>query len=375
MQIIKSFLIIGYRRWARLLAEELCANVKDNSSVCLIGNPHSNKIKKWLNLSGLSSRVKILKEIKPLSTKEIGIAFVVNSAYLHEFTTKNLLKHGYNVVCEKPISFSRNGTVKLIKFAAKKKLQLFCTNTYSFATYLKKLKDVYLKKKSFSDIYITWSDPKKEIRYKQIKSYDSGVPIIYDILPHVANILYATIGNFKLKFNSLNVKKGGSKVSIYYQNKKMNIFINLERNAIRRKRFIKFISPKNKYFFDFKNEPGLISINNQVKFKIDNKWSARPNPISIMINSVISFFELRKKDTRLSLTTSLLGNEMIDIVAKDYVHNQIQFINNHNKNLVKYNRQSITYALKECSSIKKRSMIYLRKKNPLYELILNTACK
>jgi hypothetical protein len=375
MQIIKSFLIIGYRRWARLLAEELCANVKDNSSVCLIGNPHNNEIKKWLNLSGLSSRIKILKEIKPLNSKEIGIAFVVNSAYSHEFSTKNLLKQGYNVVCEKPISFSRNSTVKLIKFAAKKKLHLFCTNTYSFATYLKKLKDYHLKKKSFCNIYITWSDPKKEIRYKQIKSYDSGVPIIYDILPHVANILYATIGKFKLKFNSLNIKKGGSKVFIHYLNKKMNIFINLERNAIRRKRFIKFISPKNQYFFDFKNEPGLISINNQTRFKIDDNWSARPNPISIMINSVISFFELGKEDSRLSLTTSLLGNEMIDIVAKDYVRNQIQFINNHNKNLVKKDKQDISYALKECRSIKKRSMIYLKKKNPLYKLTLNTACK
>lgn len=371
MPIIKTFLIVGNRRWARILIEELCFKLKDNTQVCLIGNPQNKELKKWLYSAALSSKVKIFKTIKPLDIKNSGVAFVANSAYLHKSCIKDLLNKGYHVISEKPVTFSKIETVKLINFAAKKKLQLLCTNTYSFASYLKKLKNDYLKKNKYSDIYITWADPKREIRYKQSKMYDSSVPIIYDILPHVANILYATIGNFKLKLNSLDVKNGGSKVSIHYKKKNLNLFVTLERNAIKRKRFIKFISTKNQYSFNFTYEPGLISINDHNPFKLDPKWSIRPKPISTMINSVINFFELKKKDTRLSLLTSLLGNELIDAVAKDYITNQIQFISNHRKNKKNYNskKTDIAYALKELESVKNRTVNHVCKNSPLLKLI------
>lgn len=366
MSEIKTFLILGHRRWARLFAEELCSRVKPNTKIYLIGNPRNNELKRWLQNSGLISRIIISKKIVNIDKKKLAVAFVVNSAYMHEFCVKDLLCRGYNVVCEKPISFSRNRTVKLINLAEKKKLNLFCTNTYSFASYLTKLKDGFLKKK-YSDIFVTWTDPKKEIRYNQIKGYDSSVPIIYDILPHVANILYIIIGNFKLRLKNLDIKNGGSKVIIHYQQKKINITIRLERNAAKRKRFIKFISKKSQLNFDFTKEPGLIKKNNNSQFKIDRRWSIRSRPISIMINSVICFFELGKKDSRLNLITSLLGNELIDAVAKKYVDNQIKLL----KHQKKYSLRSVVYGLKEFNSIKERTLEFINKNSTLYSLVKN----
>jgi len=347
-----------------LVAEELCSRANIKTPIYLIGDSKNKELIQWLRNSGLISRIIITKRIIDIDKKKLALAFVINSAYMHEFYVTDLLCKGYNVVCEKPVSFSKTRTIKLINLAAKKKLSLFCTNTYSFASYLKKLKDNYLKEKEYSNIHITWADPKKEIRYKQVKSYDSSVPIIYDILPHVANILYSTIGNFKLKLKSFDIKNGGSNIFLHYHQKKMNIIVKLVRNAVKRKRSIKFISKKNQLYFDFTNEPGFVKKNNDSQFKTDMIWTTKSKPISSMITSVISFFQLGKKDFRLKLTTSLLGNELIDVIAKQYVNNQIRIL----KNKKKYSRESFSYAYKEFKSIKKRTLGYINKSSILYNL-------
>lgn len=362
MAKINIFLIVGYRRWARILAEELCSRTKIKSPIYLIGDPKNKELTQWLKNTGLTSRIVITKKIINNNKKGLALAFIVNSAYMHEFYVKDLLCKGYNVICEKPISFSKTKTIKLINLAAKKKLNLFCTNTYFFASYLKKLKYDFLKEKNFTNIDITWADPEKEIRYKQIKNYDSSVPIIYDILPHIANILYATIGNFKLKLSNVDIKNGGSNILLHYQKKKMNIAVHLIRNADSRKRAIKFISKKNQLYFDFTNEPGFLKRNNDSQFKLDIEWKTRLKPIPEMISSVINYFELGKKDYRLKLKTSLLGNELIDVVAKKYVNNQIQILENKKM----FSKKSYSYAYKEFKSIKKRTAGYIDKDSILY---------
>lgn len=370
MSKIKVFLVLGNRRWARIITTELCKKIKKNLQINLLAESNNLEIKKWLYNSGLSSKIKIINSIKALDSKTCGVAFVLNSAYLHQSSIKELLKKGYNIVSEKPLTFSKIETIKLINLALKKKLKLMCTNTYSFASYLKKLKKFYVSKNQISDIYISWKDPKKEFRYHYNKSYDSTVPIIYDILPHIANILNITVGNLKLKLINLYVRNGGSYVSIHYKTKNLNIFTELERNSDKRMRLIKFISLKNQFIFDFKKEPGLISINKGPKFILDKKFSFRHKPIRQMINSVFNFVEKNKKDSRLNLKTSLFGNHLIDITVKKYVDNQIELIKENRS--IKFSKKSYSYALKEFKSIKNRARKYLKKNSFLYKIVLNS---
>ena len=144
----------------------------------------------------------------------------------------------------------------------------------------------------------------------------------------------------------------------------MHITVNLIRNAVNRKRTIKFISKKNQLYFDFTNEPGFVKRNNNSQFKLDIDWKIKLKPISKMISSVIAYFELGKKDYRLKLMTSLLGNELIDVIAKEYVNNQIRIL----KNKKKFSKRSFLYAYKEFKSIKKRTAAYINENSILYNL-------
>ena len=135
-------------------------------------------------------------------------------------------------------------------------------------------------------------------------------------------------------------------------------------------RLIKFISPKSQCIFDFKKEPGLISINKKPKFILDKEFSLKPKPISQMLNSVLSFFEKNKKDLGLNLETSLFGNHLIDITVKKYVDNQIELLNKNKS--IKCSNKSFNYAMKEAKSIKTRARKYLNKKSDLYKMVLNS---
>jgi predicted dehydrogenase len=65
-----------------------------------------------------------------------GVAFIVNSTYQHRQAIQNAFTDGYNIVSEKPITFSQLDTLNLIAQADNLGLRLFSTNTFLFADYL-----------------------------------------------------------------------------------------------------------------------------------------------------------------------------------------------------------------------------------------------
>ena len=72
MAEINIFLIVGYRRWARLLAEELCSRTKIKTPIYLIGDPKNKELIQWLKNSGLASRIVITKTIIKANNKPIS---------------------------------------------------------------------------------------------------------------------------------------------------------------------------------------------------------------------------------------------------------------------------------------------------------------
>jgi hypothetical protein len=371
MAAVDIWLFVGTRRWARLMAAELCATMPPDAAIHMLGNPADSELQGWLSTSGLGSKILVVASAPPCPAGKTGVAFVVNSGYLHKSSVEDMLNAGYNVVCEKPMSFSELETLSLADMAARLGLQLFCTNTYLFASYLNSFRENWLTGHSFTHMCIYWADSINEVRYGEAKGYDSSIPLIYDVLPHIANIVLATIGLFKAVPNGIEVQRGGSKALLHYRHGDLNIHVTLERNASQRKRTLVFADEDREVLLDFSSEPGVVSVNKMAPVSVDPTWIHNLKPIAAMVNSVREFFEAGKQDPRLSHSASQLGNGLIDSVVDSYVAQQVLLFSAHaemsNPMISRADRE---YAHKEAESIAKRALPYIGEDSPLRTLAL-----
>lgn len=351
------------------MAAELCAALPFHNAIHMLGNPADAELQAWLSSSGLGAKIRVGASLPPCPAETTGVAFVVNSAYLHKSSIENLLIAGYNVVCEKPISFSQVETINLIDMATELGLQLFCTNTYLFASYLNTFRENWLTGHRFARMCISWADSEREVRYGDTKSYDSSLPLIYDVLPHIANIALATIGPFNALANGIEVRRGGSEASIHYQHGDLDIYVVLERNALQRKRTLAFVAEDCQVMLDFSEEPGVVSVNNTSAVPADPTWQHKPKPIAAMLCSVLKYFEAGKQDPRLSPSASQFGNDLIDSVVDSYVDQQVLLLSDHRKiSNAMASTADREYAVKEAKSIAMRTLPYIGESSPLLRL-------
>jgi hypothetical protein len=369
MAVVDIWLVVGSRRWARLMAAELCAALPADAVVHMQGDPADEELKDWLTTSGLETKIQVSTGFPPCPIVATGVAFVVNSAYLHKATAESLLNAGYNVVCEKPITFSRRETLGLIDRAAELRLQLFCTNTYLFASYMDTFREKWITGYRFDSMHLSWADPEREVRYGETKGYDSSLPLIYDVLPHIANIALATRGEFRATSHSIQVRRGGSAVLVHYRCEDFDAHFALERNAPQRKRAISFSSAARQVLFDFSREPGFVSVDRLPPVPVDPPWINKPKPIAAMISSVREFFESGKTDPRLSISASLFGNDLIDAVSDSYATEQVSLVTGcADMSSAMSSPAELDYANKEAKSIATRALPYLSEESPLRKL-------
>jgi len=365
MAKVDIWLIIGGRRWAQVLAIELCSLLPNSEEIHLIRDNDTENSTDWLDEGSLKNRVKIVKNPTPCQIGKVGVAFIINSAYLHKATIQSALSLGYNVIVEKPLTFSFKESIQQLNLASKFGLRIFTTNTYQFASYLTIFKEKYLHGNKINEIYINWSDNAGKIRYGQIKKFDSSVPIIFDVIPHIASIIFSILGEISLNSADLTFYKGGSKVKLKFRCNNLIIRADISRNSKTRTRILKVTNETTEFKIDFTEEPGIVTINNSEKICADNNWNLKRKPIAEMLNSVLIFFEKNKIDSRLLPDSALLGNIMIDLIVESYVMHQIDFVIKNGRML----KQSadIKYAKKEIDSIKKRTLKFLHNDSPLQD--------
>ena len=366
---VDIWLVVGSRRWARVMVAELCTALPAGARVHMQCDPEDEDLKNWLTSSGLNTLIQVGSSVPLCPIGTTGVAFVVNSAYLHKATAEALLNSGYNVVCEKPITFSRRETLGLIDRAAKLRLQLFCTNTYLFASYMDTFREKWLTECKYDSIHFVWADPVREVRYGGAKSYDSTLPLIYDVLPHIANIVLATLGEFRVLSHSIRVRRGGGAASVHYQCEDFDIHVDLERNAAQRKRIIELSNTAKQILFDFSVEPGFVSANQLLSEALDPCWINKPKPIAAMIRCVRDFFESGRADSRLSISASLFGNDLIDAVSYCYASEQAALLSGYTEMSCAISTSADSdYAKKEAKSIATRALPYLAEESPLRKL-------
>jgi predicted dehydrogenase len=337
---VDNWLVVGSRRWARIVAEELCAVAGPGPVIQLQGSRSDAALLEWAEAKG----IEVVGQPRPSDGS--GVALIVNSAHEHRDSVENVLDLGYHAVCEKPLTFSRVETLELLAHADARGLKLFSTNTYLFAEYLHVLRRDRLRDGLFSELELMWADASAEVRHGEAKSYDSGVPVFADVLPHVACIVLATHGSFAFHRSSIAVAEGGSAVIAQYDGDELTVRASIARNAPRRVRLLRLSGPAGRVELDFAVEPGVVD-----GVAVDPAWASRRRPIAQMLHSVKAYFEGGELDDRLGPEAALLGNDLIDAVADSYVQRQIDFLE------APAGGEDLAYATKEAEAIRERAQL------------------
>ncbi len=359
---VDRWLVVGSRRWAKIMATELCALLAPGRSIQLQGSRGDAGLLEWWNASPHKQRIELVEQPVPCEASATGVALVVNSAHEHRSSVESVLDAGYHAVCEKPLTFSRHDSLELLARADGLGRKLFCANTYLFADYLQVLRRDWLQGRSFSVLELTWADASRETRHGEAKSYDSGVPVIHDVLPHVASIVIATHGPLPFDRSSIDVAQGGSAVTAEFGGGDLTVRASLARNAPRRVRLLRFSGPAGQVTLDFAVEPGVVSLDEENGVCVDPGWDAKRKPIAQMLESVIAYFEGGVLDDRLGADAALLGNDLIDGVAGSYVQQQIGFLAASSRG------DDFAYAAKEADAIRRRALPQLPQASPLRRL-------
>ena len=362
---IDRWLIVGSRRWARIVAAEVCAAAAPDSSIQLHGSRTDPGLAAWWNDSPHKQRIEIVEQPVPCGGSTTGVALIVNSAHQHRSAVERALDAGYHVVCEKPLTFSRDDTLQLLARADARGLRLFGTNTYLFADYLRVFRREWLAGRALSELELTWADARAEVRHGQAKSYDSGVPVIFDVLPHVAGIVLATHGRLTFDRASIDVARGGAAVVARYAGGDLTLRVSLARNAARRVRLLRFSGPGGQVALDFAAEPGVASVDREPGVCVDAAWHPGRRPIAQMLRSVEAYFERGVADERLGPDPALLAHDLIDAVADGYVRQQLDLLDGRDA----AGEEDHAYAAKEADAIRLRAWAQLPAASPLRRLV------
>ena len=353
------------------MAAELCALLPPDRSIQLQGSRGDATLPGWWNESPHKKRIEIVDQPIPCAGSKTGVALIVNSAHEHRGSVESVLDAGYHAVCEKPLTFSRHDSLRLLDRAVGLGLKLFCTNTYLFADYLHVFRRDRLRGRTFSELELTWADATREIRHGEAKSYDSSVPVIFDVLPHVASIVLATHGPLSFGRSSIAVTQGGSSVMAQFDGDGLTVRAKMSRNSGRRTRLLRFSGPAGEVTLDFAAEPGVVSLDHEAGVCADPAWESKRKPIAQMLRSVKTYFETGALDDRLGADAALLGNDLIDAVAEGYVQQQIDFLSRVG---VGSRGENFAYAAQEADAIRRRALPQLPQASPLRRLaMLSTA--
>jgi predicted dehydrogenase len=368
---VDQWLVVGGRRWARIVATELCALLPPARSIRLQASRSEAGLLEWWNGSPHKRRIEIVDEASPCGASTTGVALIVNSAHEHRGSVETVLDAGYHVVCEKPLAFSRHDAVGLLARADGLGLKLFGTNTYLFAEYLHVLRRDWLRGRTFSELALTWADASGESRYGEAKRYDSSVPVFVDVLPHVASIVLATHGRWTFDQASIEVDHGGSAVSARFGGGELAVRASLSRNSPRRIRRLRFSGPEGQVALDFAVEPGVVSVDQENGVTADPAWDSRRKPIAQMLQSVQAYFDGGELDDRLGPDAALLAGDLIDGVTDSYVRQQIDFLDATSE---ASRGEEFAYAATEADALRRRGLPRLPQASPLRRLAtLSTA--
>ncbi|WP_114651973.1 Gfo/Idh/MocA family oxidoreductase [Polynucleobacter necessarius] len=303
--------VIGGGRWARVLTEVLCDLVPLGVKLSVHSPRNAKMMVAWVSERGLEKRISVSSSLPSFPSDASSAIIVTNAACDHERSVEWALTQGYPVLVEKPLCLSFVAAQRLANLALARKVYLATAHVFLFASYVEEFSKHVADVNKIVSIRVLWMDPQSESRYGEIKSYDPGLPIYADWLPHVISILGTLVIGRDLLCEHLDFLKGGAHLKINLIYGQIPCVIELVRNGNSRQRVIEVITDQKKITLDFGKEPGSI-YSEATLLSADQNLTDKPKPVARMLTAFLQGAAGGILDSRLDMSIGLSASHAIN---------------------------------------------------------------
>lgn len=303
--------VIGGGRWARVLVEVLCDLVPLGVKLSVHSPRNAKMMMAWVSERGLEKRISVSSSLPSLPSDASNAIIVTNAACDHESSVEWALTQGYPVLVEKPLCLNFATAQRLANLALARKVYLATAHVFLFASYVEAFSKHVADVSKIVSIRVLWMDPQSESRYGEIKSYDPGLPIYADWLPHVISILDTLGFGRDLLCENLDFLKGGAHLKINLIYGQISCDIELVRNGNTRQRIIEVITDQKKITLDFGKEPGSI-YSDTTLLSLDQNLTDEPKPVTRMLAAFLQGAAGGMLDSRLDVSIGLSACHVIN---------------------------------------------------------------
>lgn len=315
---LHEFAIVGGGRWARVLAETLCKVAPPSTCISIHSAHCKDTLEKWVHSKGLASRIHIFSELPSPENPRSCAIVIANAARDHERATQFALASGASVLVEKPLAMSSAGADKLACVARDAEGLLAAANVFLFAEYIHRFSHhPAIESEPVRTVEVRWADPAVETRYGETKTFDVGLSVFRDVLPHVSAILGVLLPKASQRCRDLRLLRGGARVELQLTLDDVPCNVVLARNALARERKIEVTLERTKLGLDFATEPGTI-IDNGIPQNADPGWAERNRPLQLLLSAFLRWIETGQLNPAISIAPALRACELIDEVSKFY---------------------------------------------------------
>lgn len=316
-QYPSSVAVIGGGRWARVLTDVLCNLVPPFVKISVHSPSNAKAMSAWVSERGLKERIDVSSSLPEFPSGTSNAVIVANAARDHEKSVEWALSKGFPVLVEKPLTLNFTASQRLADLALNQKTYFAAAHVFLFASYVETFSKLVADKSNIQFIRVLWMDPQLESRYGEAKSYDPGLTIYADWLPHVISILGTLTASQTLICKKLEFLRGGAHLKIDLQLGDVPCEIELVRNGDCRQRIIEVTTEQKKISLNFASEPGTIVSDAKVLCG-DMDWNVKPKPVSRMIGAFLLGAAGGVRDDRLDISIGLRASRAIDQVSSMY---------------------------------------------------------
>jgi hypothetical protein len=341
----KSIIVIGGGRWARVMVSVLYDFLPEDVNIIVYSKNNFKLMLEWIQNELFSPQVTIINKLNHVNINNIKAAIVVNSAKDHYRFSKFFIQKRIPVLIEKPISLSFLDVQKISFLSKKFNSKIGTSQIFMFASYLRRFKSIISKAGDIDSLNLDWHDSSFENRYGESKQYDASVPVYLDCLPHILMIISYLLDKEVDQCNSLIFKDGGASLTLDFSFIDTKCTVNIQRNALTRKRFISAKSNNKVIKLDFSIEPGTIS-GKDFSMSGDEQWEIKEGPLSIMLRSFIEWSTGGENKEFFDINQNVSIYKVIDQVGYKYKKKKNIWLSSCVSNNTIYGKD-IDYAIRE----------------------------
>ncbi len=320
---------------------------------------------------GVSERVSVSNAWPVLSRNSSNAVIVVNAAVDHERSIEWGLLQDASILVEKPLTLSVSSSRRLIENARRQGVYIAAAHVFLFADYLINFKKKIQSLNGIVSVDLVWADALREERHGEAKSFDPGLRIFEDCIPHVMSIMEVINPGEPARLVRLEFLRGGAQLELELTSAHTKYTVHLVRNGPMRRRVVTVADAKNFFTLDFSREPGTITNEAEVISASPN-WDTLEKPLSQLLTAFFDASTGGGRDRRLETELSLRASNLSEEILLAYQVAQSEWIA---RNLLdsEKNSDDLCYAINEICASSFNEHILKDKMPHIVQIIKNEA--